>query len=102
MSQCDPDILCKLGLYTKADVKKWVIENHPDRHGGIEPEFYKDVIFCFTQKQVCDPKADKSFKSKNVDPFYKFRSSRRARIYNCMRQTENWSKISPNHKLDNN
>ena len=102
MSECDVDMLCKLGLYDNLDIKRWISRNHPDKNpDNFDQKIFQNVTNCNKAKKTCNPKVNESFKTKNADPSYKFRSSRRARIYNCTRQSENWSKISPNHKLDN-
>ena len=96
MQYCDVDILCKLGLYGKSDVKQWITINHPDRNKNVDQVLYENVVNCFKTKQVC-PEANKNIHTKKkMSAFHR----ERTRIYNCMRQSENWSKISPVHKLD--
>ena len=96
MANCDVDILCKLGLYEKTDINKWIAANHPDRNKNVDPALFANVLDCLKAKQVC-PKENKNINTKKkVSVFHR----ERARIYSCMRQSENWSKISPVHKLD--
>ena len=98
MAYCDVDILCKLGLYEKTDINKWIAANHPDRNKNTDPALFANVLACLKAKQLC-PKENKNINTKKkLSAFHR----ERARIYSCMRQSENWSKISPVHKLDSN
>jgi hypothetical protein len=121
---CDKALLCKLGLTTRDDVKKWVLNNHPDRGGKVDNGLFKEVKNCYSRKEFCDdPKLIKKAEKDKAEReareaeeaeeeaeaaqrhAHKARWSReelikRDHIYKCMRQTENWGKMMPKYKLD--
>ena len=160
MNDCSNTLLCKFGLNTRADIKKWLVANHPDRGGKTDldsVEVYQQIKQCFTDKKECDPEREKeeeketsnkgkrpraivgqdsrasgefleaaAEEEKEKEEIRKKREAerrwarpfdrnsadkpkerwssvekeKRAKLYKCMRQTENWSKILPVHKLD--
>ena len=152
MSECKSSRMCKLGIYTKEDAKKWLLLNHPDKNSNdFDSSKFTDVTNCFKERKFCPPGAKtvkirqrvlpkiKGKKKrltqkahytssprsaprspprsastsapasvKNIKRKIKIKSSKkfnrvspaRKKIYNCMRQTENWSKILPQHKFD--
>ena len=102
MSVCDNNLMCELNLNSKEDTKSWLLKNHPDKGGDIESETFTNVINCYKTREYCNNDDDEendsiqpSQSSKIID------KKKREKIYTCMRQTENWSKILPQHKFDN-
>jgi hypothetical protein len=120
MNDCSNILLCKLGLNTRAEVKKWLVANHPD-HGGKSDldsvEVYQQIKQCFTEKkEIINKEAEmrwaeaerrwarepaKNSADESKERWSSSEKDQRAKVYKCMRQTENWSKILPAHKLDN-
>ena len=142
MNDCSNILLCKLGLNTRAEVKKWLVANHPDRGGKSDldsVEVYQQIKQCFTEKKECDLEKEKeeirkreeeekeeirkkkekirkadilrrwnirmnmarNSANKPKERWSSAEKDQRAKVYKCMRQNENWSKILPVHKLDN-
>ena len=92
--KCDPKIMCKYNINTSQDARKWILSNHADKGGKIDSGDFTSVIDCYKQKQYCVKKTN------TFNPNDENTKASREKIYDCYRQTENWSKISPVHKLD--
>jgi len=121
--------MCDLDLNTQADTKAWLLANHPDKNKNTptDVDTFAGVVNCYKERQFClgdvppGPPASKRTSSKkpsasalpsalpsaegvvgDVPPReVPLDKAKRDKIYTCMRQTENWSKILPQHKLDN-
>ena len=124
MSLCDNLLMCNLNINTHEDAKKWILKNHPDKGGDVNTELFDKVTKCYKERKYCNDKLSKS-KSKSIRKTRKprqleYKSTTRKRslfsngiinrnidkkqrnkVYKCMRQTANWSKILPEHKIDN-
>ena len=117
--------MCDLDLNTQADTKAWLLANHPDKNKNTptDVDTFAGVVNCYKERQFClgdvppGPPASKRISSKKTSASALSSSegvvgdvpprevpldkAKRDKIYTCMRQTENWSKILPQHKLDN-
>ena len=91
-------IMCKYKLNSKEDAKKWLLANHPDKGGDVDSGIFTDVTKCYQEKEFCSKTKKKEAKEgvSSAD-----RTTRREKIYTCMRQTENWSKILKTQRFDN-
>jgi len=117
------EIMCNLGLNSRGDTKKWLLQNHPDKGGEVDSGLFKSVTNCFKDRKYCNTNSNtnsnrdktqskrtsmKAIKnaSHTKEPSKKLSNSQtrklRSKVFTCMRQTENWSKMMPHHKLDNN
>jgi len=106
--------MCDLELYTRDDAKEWLLKNHPDKGGIADLDTVKDVVDCYKTKTYCtgvspphddigvSPPHDVSSASRRSQPLRALDKNKRNKIYTCMRQTENWSNMLPQHKLDSN
>jgi hypothetical protein len=107
-------IMCDLDIYTKNDANKWLLKNHPDKSNDVDVDLFTNVSSCYKTRDFCKP--DESLKESNNltsnenssikkldinNNLDKSKNIKRSKIFSCMRQTENWSKILPYHKLDN-
>lgn len=119
MSECKKNVMCNLNLNTKDDTKKWLLKNHPDKGGNVNTELFKNVTNCYKNRDYCDEsivnnkiKTKSSIKTTRKQLEYnkqgvmrkntiKVDKKKRDKIYKCMRQTANWGKILPEHKIDN-
>ena len=93
-------IMCKYKLNSREDAKKWLLKNHPDKGGDVDSGIFTDVTKCFQAKEFCSGPKKKNTEGKegmsSAD-----RATMREKIYTCMRQTENWSKILKTQRFDN-
>jgi hypothetical protein len=117
MAECNKPMMCNLNLNTKDDTKRWLLKNHPDKGGNVNIELFKNVTNCYKNREYCANSVKLSSTSNKETrkqlEYYKQPSMRteksnrkidkkkRDKIYKCMRQTENWGKILPEHKIDN-
>ena len=114
MTTCN-QVMCKYGLNTANDVKKWLLKNHPDKGGKIKPDEFNKVIECYQyahrdgskgifyddDTSANKSKQDKSKKKTNrPDRSNTKRREYRRKVFNCMRKTANFSKINLYHKFD--
>ncbi len=105
-------IMCKYDLNSASDVKKWLLKNHPDKGGKIDPDEFNRVIECYQHEHsdgskgiFCNKtpsgttgnarKTTTSNRAKNT-----IKKMYRKRAFNCMRKTANFSKINLYHKFD--
>ena len=105
-------IMCKYDLNSTSDVKKWLLKNHPDKGGKIDPDEFNRVIECYQHDHGDGTKGifcNKGRPSGNQETRDKSRQNRtkntikkmyRTRAFNCMRKTANFSKINLYHKFD--
>jgi len=117
------EIMCDLGLTSKNSTNKWLLKHHTDKGGNVDPTLFANVTTCFRNREFCNSSrptsikksttrrkqlaieykhGDNNDKNKTNNKMNKATLARRAKIFSCMRQTDNWSKIRPQHKLDNN
>lgn len=124
MSLCDNILMCNLNINTHEDAKKWILKNHPDKGGDVNTELFDKVTKCYKERNYCNDKTSKSIRKSirksSKQKYLEYRSPTRKRslysngiinrnidkkqrnkVYKCMRQTANWSKILPEHKIDN-
>ena len=110
MTSCNKNMMCEYKLNTQGDTKKWLLENHPDKGGHVDSTIFTNVVNCYKNREYCTPLNESPIPSVPLsdDSSINTRSSvriidkkKRDKIYNCMRQTANWSKILPQHKMDN-
>ena len=92
--------MCDLDLNTPEDTKKWILKNHPDKGGQVDSIIFKDVIDCYKTRSHCD-ETDGQQKKTQPLPKKGVVGGLPLKIFTCIRQTENWSKILPTHKIDN-
>ena len=104
--------MCNLDLNTQAETNAWIRQNHPDKGGQVDIDTFTDVVNCYKAREFCQgaqplgpsytpqptPQAQAERGVRGDAPLNK---KKRDKIFTCMRQTENWSKILPQHKLDN-
>jgi hypothetical protein len=106
------EIMCDLGLNSKEDAKKWLLQNHPDKGGKVDLGVFSRATECYKAREFCEAEessmrasatasASASAKASSGKALDKSALNKRAKIFSCMRQTENWSKMMPQHKLDN-
>jgi len=93
-------IMCKYKLNSKEDAKKWLLKNHPDKGGNMDSGVFTDVTKCFQEREFCSGTKKKN-EAKDVNITAADRATMREKIYTCMRQTENWSKILKTQRFDN-
>jgi hypothetical protein len=92
--------MCDLNLNTQADTKAWLLANHPDKGGQVDVDTFQDVANCYKSREYClggSPPRPPLAKGVWGDASQR---KKRDKIFTCMRQTENWSKILPEHKMD--
>lgn len=110
------EIMCDLGLNSKEDAKKWLLQNHPDKGGKIDSGLLSRATECYKAREFCEADDEESSararssarsnasassrQSSSNKALDKSALNKRAKIFSCMRQTENWSKMMPQHKLD--
>ncbi len=121
---CNKRRMCDLDINTQADAKAWLLENHPDKGGEADVDTITDVLNCYKERSFCvggnppgPPLGESSTQNRGETPPNNTEresspqnnpkrgvrgvSPLRGKIFTCMRQTENWSKILPEYKLDN-
>ena len=102
--------MCKYKLNDKSITRKWLLKNHPDKGGTINSDDFNKILECYQNNEFCNlasptnnqkNKSTKNKTTKNKYPKYKstYRATR-AKIFNCMRKTANFSKIMGYHKFD--
>ena len=104
MSSCKP-IMCKHKLNTKADSKKFLLKNHPDKNSDFPEDEFKKVLECIVAKKYCDNKKKTTKPAAPEGKRAKAQRTRRrevvrAKMYTCMRKTANFGKIKIYHKFD--
>jgi superfamily II DNA or RNA helicase len=96
-TECNQQKLCDLGIYTREDSKKWLLQNHPDKSGGIvDSAMFGNVAQCNRERTYCSTKQETP-KQVPDDNIVKLRN----KMFTCMRQTENFSKLRPEFRVDN-
>ena len=49
------EIMCKYGINSKAEFRKWIVKNHPDKGGTIGDTEFKQLIKCAVKEKYCKP-----------------------------------------------
>tara|TARA_B100001093_G_C26844367_1_gene1022056 strand:+ start:215 stop:3361 length:3147 start_codon:yes stop_codon:yes gene_type:complete len=100
MSTCS-EIMCKFKLHDKPSFKNWLLKNHPDKGGDVNPTVFSELLKCYKENSFCLDKTPKKTINKTKKKS-KLRVSKnnRAKIFTCMRKTANFSKINNYHKFD--
>ena len=104
MSSCKA-IMCKHNLNTRADTKKFLLKNHPDKNSDFPQDEFKEVLECIVAKKYCGAKGKTAGPASPEGKSAKAQRTRRrevvrAKMYTCMRKTANFGKIKISHKFD--
>ena len=97
-------------LSDKSITRKWLLKNHPDKGGTINSDDFNKILECYQNNEFCNSASqtntqknkstkNKSTKNKSTKYTSTYRATR-AKIFNCMRKTANFSKIVGYHKFD--
>jgi len=94
MVSCN-SVMCKYEINNKSEARKFILKNHPDKGGNIPTDEFNKILECYQDEKYCYSSKNKSsFKNINVS------KKNRTKIFNCMRKTANFGKISMYHKFD--
>ena len=52
------DLMCKYGINSKSEFRKWVVKNHPDKGGTIDDSDFKQIIKCAVKEKFCTKKME--------------------------------------------
>ena len=52
------DLMCKYGINSKSEFRKWVVKNHPDKGGTINDSDFKQIIKCAVKEKFCTKKME--------------------------------------------
>jgi len=47
------ELMCKYGIDSKDEFKKWVLKNHPDKGGKISDSEFKQIVKCAKKNKFC-------------------------------------------------
>jgi hypothetical protein len=47
------ELMCKYGINSKEEYKKWVLKNHPDKGGTVNDAEFKQIIICAKKNKFC-------------------------------------------------
>ena len=47
------DLMCKYGINSKEEYKKWILKNHPDKGGNINDAEFKQIVKCAKKNKFC-------------------------------------------------
>jgi hypothetical protein len=47
------ELMCKYGINSKDEFKKWVLKNHPDKGGKISDAEFKQIVKCAKKNKFC-------------------------------------------------
>lgn len=96
---CNEQKMCDLGLYSREDTKKWLIANHPDKGGHVDTAIFGNVAACNKERMYCseDESPQSSPSDENESNYI---AKYRKKMFTCMRQTENFSKLRPEFRVD--
>ena len=47
------ELMCKYGINSKDEFKKWVLKNHPDKGGTISDAEFKQIVKCAKKNKFC-------------------------------------------------
>jgi hypothetical protein len=46
-------LMCKYGINSKEEYKKWILKNHPDKGGNIPDVEFKQIVKCAKKNKFC-------------------------------------------------
>lgn len=98
---CNEKKMCDLGLYSREETKKWLIANHPDKGGDVDSAVFGNVSACNKERVYCSKEEEQrqsATPSDDKEPDYLVKQ--RKKMFTCMRQTENFSKLRPEFRVD--
>ena len=87
------DLMCKYGINSKTEFRKWVVKNHPDKGGTIDDADFKQIINCAIKEKYCSKKEGGYFwDSKEVKEEKKARrkANAEAREAKIKKDKEDW------------
>jgi hypothetical protein len=92
-------VMCDQNIRSKKEAQKWLLANHSDKGGVMDSGTFTDVTKCYQGKVFCPDEEEEGegLGEESLDA----KTLEREKIYNCYRQTENWSKMSMAHRFDN-
>jgi hypothetical protein len=47
------ELMCKYGINSKEEYKKWILKNHPDKGGKIPDTEFKQIVKCAKKNKFC-------------------------------------------------
>jgi len=47
------ELMCKYGINSKEEYKKWILKNHPDKGGKIPDAEFKQIVKCAKKNKFC-------------------------------------------------
>lgn len=115
------DLMCDENIRTKADAKKWLLKNHPDKLGSSASDFdvsrFTNVKQCIDNKNFCKtkrkPKAKKNktrrnsgsgsgsgSNASNSGAKSEDKETKQEKMFKCVRKRANWSNIKRHHTFD--
>jgi len=100
-------VMCDQNIRSKKEAQKWLLANHSDKGGVMDSGTFTDVTKCYQEKVFCpDEEEEEEGEGEGEGEGLGFgsvdaKTLEREKIYNCYRQTENWSKMSMAHRFDN-
>ena len=101
---CNEQKMCDLGLYSREDTKKWLIANHPDKGGDVDSAVFGNVAACNKERLYCtEPEKEEEQEEQYQSASPKTPTDlvkQRKKMFTCMRQTENFSKLRPEFRVD--
>jgi hypothetical protein len=78
--------MCKYGINSKDDFKKWIIKNHPDKGGTINDADFKRIIECAQKEKYC--KKEVELTAKSILEALKVMEDKRIRAYEIQEEFE--------------
>jgi hypothetical protein len=123
LAYCDT-LMCNESINNQEDARMWLLANDPDRNPNVDIDLFTKVRDCYKQRKFCRRGSTRGSAPSTPGSTRGSTSSTprgsapstpgeegsvqrvlplkaRSKVYTCMRHTENWSKILPQHKLDN-
>ena len=100
-------VMCDQNIRSKKEAQKWLLANHSDKGGVMDRGTFTDVTKCYQEKVFCLDEEEEGEGEGEGEGLGEGLGSmdaktlEREKIYNCYRQTENWSKMSMAHRFDN-
>ena len=52
LDNCE-ELMCKYGINSKEEYKKWILKNHPDKGGKIPDAEFKQIVKCAKKNKFC-------------------------------------------------
>jgi hypothetical protein len=47
------ELMCKYGINSKEEYKKWILKNHPDKGGNVPDAEFKQIVKCAKKNKFC-------------------------------------------------